>query len=114
MADGIKEPPREVTFPIRPHWFSVGLFAAGILQHNRTGQDEKSRFAILAGSAGRGPCVKKDKASRSAVIITVSCLENYLQFKFFLQPLNLCLGLDQFRVQRGIFLPKPFNGLQFR
>jgi hypothetical protein len=38
-----KKPPREVTFPIRPHWFSVGLFAAGILRRIRTGQDEEKQ-----------------------------------------------------------------------
>jgi len=39
-----KKPPREVTFPIRPHWFSVGLFTAGILRRIRTGQDEETQI----------------------------------------------------------------------
>jgi len=46
VADGQQKPPRKVTFPIRPHWFSVGLFTAGILRRIRTGQDEEMQICF--------------------------------------------------------------------
>jgi hypothetical protein len=56
VADGFAVPPREVTFPIRPHWFSVGLFAAAILRLICTGQDSCRICYIKASSAGRSVC----------------------------------------------------------
>jgi len=56
-----KKPPREVTFPIRPHWFGVGLFAAGILRRIRTGQDEETQICHTGRLCGPGPCVIKTK-----------------------------------------------------
>ena len=40
------EPPREVTFPIRPHLFSVGLFSAASSGTTVPDRMEKSRFAM--------------------------------------------------------------------
>jgi hypothetical protein len=56
VADGYEyEPPREVTFPIRPQDVSVGLFVAAILHNNsgvdRTGQicqqNDKDRMRLV-------------------------------------------------------------------
>jgi|GEM_PF-3457554 len=106
------EPPREVTFPIRPQDVSVGLFAAAILQ-NISGMDRTGQICQYgSGSAGRSVCLLDFKASRYALNIKRLFQPPFLfnrllviSFRTFKTP-HFCSGFMQVVLNRLVFFPQ--------
>jgi len=89
------KPPREVTFPIRPQDFSVGLFtAAGLCAYQVSCADLPHK---RSGSAGRSVC-RQTRRHGALHIVTVfgpGGLGNRFSSLFSRKPLHLGSGVEQ-------------------